>query len=216
MAATLGPPAAPACPVPQRRHPTRQRSDGAASGGGIRSCGTWYAAMDLPGESGSGARPCAGRRLRRKDAMAKYGPPAPNGNRGARFARAAPDAPPRRDARDTGFAGAGTGHLADGDSEHGGDPLWRAAGDPLRSRHWRRSPAGCLNHRGSGPAYINLAVVGLNSETGQATLAISGNRVCAASCPTVHLTLLALDDNATQRLGLLHRRQSRSNRRTDF
>ena len=50
--------------------------------------------------------------------------------------------------------------------------------------------------------YINLAVVGLNSETGQATLAISGNRVCAASCPTVHLTLLALDDNATQRRGL--------------
>jgi hypothetical protein len=50
--------------------------------------------------------------------------------------------------------------------------------------------------------YINLAVVSLDPATGQATLAISGNRVCAPPCPTVQLTLLALDDNAALRRGL--------------
>jgi hypothetical protein len=51
-------------------------------------------------------------------------------------------------------------------------------------------------------SYVNLAVVGLDPVTSEAILAISGNRVCAATCPTVSLTLLALDDNAAQRRGL--------------
>jgi hypothetical protein len=51
-------------------------------------------------------------------------------------------------------------------------------------------------------SYVNIAVVGLDAVTGQATLAVSGNRVCTSACPRVALTLLALDDNATQRRGL--------------
>jgi hypothetical protein len=55
---------------------------------------------------------------------------------------------------------------------------------------------------GADQSYVNIAVVGLDPVTGQATLAVSGNRVCAATCPTVTLTLLAVDDNAAQRRGL--------------
>jgi hypothetical protein len=55
---------------------------------------------------------------------------------------------------------------------------------------------------GADQSYVNIAVVGLDTATGQATLAVSGNRVCAATCPTVALTLLSLDDNAAQRRGL--------------
>jgi hypothetical protein len=51
-------------------------------------------------------------------------------------------------------------------------------------------------------SYTNIAVVNLDPVTGLATLAVSGNRVCPATCPTVVLTLLALDENATQRRGL--------------
>ena len=50
--------------------------------------------------------------------------------------------------------------------------------------------------------YVNIAVVGLDPATAQATLAVSGNRVCTAPCDPVELTLLALDDNAAQRRGL--------------
>src|SRR5690349_15812297 len=51
-------------------------------------------------------------------------------------------------------------------------------------------------------SYVNIAVVNLDPATGLATLAVSGNRVCPATCPTVTLTLLALDENAAQRRGL--------------
>ena len=51
-------------------------------------------------------------------------------------------------------------------------------------------------------SYANIAIVGLDPATGQATLAVSGNRVCETICPTIELTLLALDDNAAQRRGL--------------
>lgn len=50
--------------------------------------------------------------------------------------------------------------------------------------------------------YVNIAVVGLDPASGQATFAISGNRTCPETCSTIDLTLLALDDNAAQRRGL--------------
>lgn len=55
-----------------------------------------------------------------------------------------------------------------------------------------------LNHGN----YVNIAVVNLDPATGEATFAVSGNRTCPGVCPTVELTLLALDDNAAQRRGL--------------
>ncbi len=51
-------------------------------------------------------------------------------------------------------------------------------------------------------SYVNIVVVHVDPVEGLATLAVSGNRVCSAVCPTVVLTLLALDDNAAQRRGL--------------
>jgi hypothetical protein len=55
---------------------------------------------------------------------------------------------------------------------------------------------------GSDRNYVNIAVVSLDPASGEATFAVSGNRTCLAICPTVELTLLALDDNAAQRRGL--------------
>lgn len=49
---------------------------------------------------------------------------------------------------------------------------------------------------------INVAVVSLDPVDGQATLAVSGNRDCAATRATVTLTFPALDDNAARRRGL--------------
>ena len=51
-------------------------------------------------------------------------------------------------------------------------------------------------------AYVNLGVVDLDESTGQMTLAVSGNRVCAATCPALTLTFVSLDDDADQRRGL--------------
>jgi len=50
--------------------------------------------------------------------------------------------------------------------------------------------------------YVNLGVVDLDESTGQMTLAVSGNRVCAATCPALTLTFVSLDDDADQRRGL--------------
>jgi hypothetical protein len=50
--------------------------------------------------------------------------------------------------------------------------------------------------------YVNLGVIDLNESTGQVTLAVSGNRVCAAACPALTLTFVSLDDDADQRRGL--------------
>jgi hypothetical protein len=50
--------------------------------------------------------------------------------------------------------------------------------------------------------YVNLGLVDLNADTGQITLAVSGNRVCETACPSLALTFLALDDDADQRRGL--------------
>lgn len=51
-------------------------------------------------------------------------------------------------------------------------------------------------------SFVNIAVVALDPVMGVATLAVSGNRVCSAACPTVTLTMFSLDDNAAQRRGL--------------
>jgi hypothetical protein len=50
--------------------------------------------------------------------------------------------------------------------------------------------------------YLNIAAIDLDEATGSITLAVSGNRVCSQTCPTVRLTFLALDDDATRRRGL--------------
>ena len=50
--------------------------------------------------------------------------------------------------------------------------------------------------------YINLGLVDLDEGSGQITIAVSGNRNCAGTCPTLTLTLTALDDAVEQRRGL--------------
>jgi hypothetical protein len=50
--------------------------------------------------------------------------------------------------------------------------------------------------------YFNLGIVDLDADTGQITLAVSGNRNCAEACPALDLTFAALDDDADQRRGL--------------
>ncbi|MCA9880977.1 MAG: hypothetical protein KC442_24430, partial [Thermomicrobiales bacterium] len=55
---------------------------------------------------------------------------------------------------------------------------------------------------GNDRNYVNIAVVNLDPASGQATFAISGNRICTNDCLNVEITLIALDDNAAQRRGL--------------
>lgn len=50
--------------------------------------------------------------------------------------------------------------------------------------------------------YINLGLVTLDEDTGQITLAVSGNRNCGDACPALALTFMSLDDDADQRRGL--------------
>ena len=50
--------------------------------------------------------------------------------------------------------------------------------------------------------YINLGLVDLDEGSGQITIAVSGNRNCAGTCPTLTMTLTALDDAVEQRRGL--------------
>jgi hypothetical protein len=50
--------------------------------------------------------------------------------------------------------------------------------------------------------YFNLGMVDFDEETGQITVAVSGNRNCAEACPTLALTFVALDDDADQRRGI--------------
>src|SRR5215216_6519548 len=50
--------------------------------------------------------------------------------------------------------------------------------------------------------YINLGLVDLDPSTGLVTIAVSGNRACPTTCPTLALTFTALDDDADQRRGL--------------
>lgn len=50
--------------------------------------------------------------------------------------------------------------------------------------------------------YFNVGIVKLDDITGEATLAISGNRHCGDACPTLEIIFLALDDDAAQRRGL--------------
>ena len=50
--------------------------------------------------------------------------------------------------------------------------------------------------------YVNLGLVDLDEATGQITLAISGNRNCATTCPSLALTFASLDEDADQRRGL--------------
>jgi hypothetical protein len=50
--------------------------------------------------------------------------------------------------------------------------------------------------------YVNIGIVDLDEAKGLATLAVSGNRNCSADCPSLNLTLTALDNDADQRRGL--------------
>ena len=50
--------------------------------------------------------------------------------------------------------------------------------------------------------YVNLGLVDLDEGSGLITIAVSGNRHCAGTCPTLALTLTALDDAVEQRRGL--------------
>ena len=50
--------------------------------------------------------------------------------------------------------------------------------------------------------YVNIAIVNLDPQTGEMTLAVSGNRYCETPCSAVSITLYALDDNPAQRRGL--------------
>lgn len=63
-------------------------------------------------------------------------------------------------------------------------------------------PAGVVGIEGPDAHYYNIAVVSITESTGTATLAVSGNRLCSSDCPTLTITLFALDDNAAQRRGL--------------
>ena len=54
----------------------------------------------------------------------------------------------------------------------------------------------------AGAPYINLGLVDLDEETAQITIAVSGNRNCGESCPTLTMTFIALDNDADQRRGL--------------
>jgi hypothetical protein len=48
---------------------------------------------------------------------------------------------------------------------------------------------------------FTLAIVNLDPMTSEATLAVSGNRICTTNCPQFDVTFFALDDNATERRG---------------
>ena len=50
--------------------------------------------------------------------------------------------------------------------------------------------------------YVNLGLVDLNEGSGLITIAVSGNRHCAGTCPALALTLTALDMDVEQRRGL--------------
>ena len=50
--------------------------------------------------------------------------------------------------------------------------------------------------------YVNLGLVDLDEGSGLITIAVSGNRNCAGTCPTLTVTLTALDDAVEQRRGL--------------
>jgi hypothetical protein len=50
--------------------------------------------------------------------------------------------------------------------------------------------------------YANISIVDLDETTDQATLVVSGNRTCAATCSSIALTLASLDDDADERQGL--------------
>lgn len=50
--------------------------------------------------------------------------------------------------------------------------------------------------------YFNFGLVNLDESTGDVTIAVSGNRNCAAACPRLDLILAALDDDADTRRGL--------------
>ena len=50
--------------------------------------------------------------------------------------------------------------------------------------------------------YINFGLVALDVGSGQITIAVSGNRNCARTCPTLALTLTALDVGVEQRRGV--------------
>jgi hypothetical protein len=50
--------------------------------------------------------------------------------------------------------------------------------------------------------YVNIGVVDLDEAKGLATLAVSGNRNCGSDCPSLSLTLTALDNDADERRGL--------------
>ena len=54
----------------------------------------------------------------------------------------------------------------------------------------------------SKESYFNLAVVAIDERDEAVTLALSGNRICPGVCPTVRVTLFALEDDLSLRRGV--------------
>jgi len=50
--------------------------------------------------------------------------------------------------------------------------------------------------------YLNIAPLDIDEATGALTLAVSGNRTCTGACPSVRLTFLSLDNDASRRRGI--------------
>jgi hypothetical protein len=50
--------------------------------------------------------------------------------------------------------------------------------------------------------YFNIGLIDLDEATGQLTLAVSGNRTCATTCPKLDVNLVSLDNDADARRGL--------------
>ncbi len=76
-----------------------------------------------------------------------------------------------------------------------GDVLGRAP-DPVYDLLTGRQVTGAEAAAAAADAvYVNLGLVDLDEGSGLITIAVSGNRHCAGTCPTLALTLTALDDD---------------------
>jgi hypothetical protein len=83
-----------------------------------------------------------------------------------------------------------------------GDVLGRT-GDPVYDLVTGRQVSGAEVAAAEADAiYINISLVDLNEGSGLITIAVSGNRNCAGTCPALTVTLTALDVDVEQRRGL--------------
>jgi hypothetical protein len=81
------------------------------------------------------------------------------------------------------------------------DMLGRAP-DPVYDLLTGRQITGADAAAAENAIYVNLGLIALNEGSGLVTIAVSGNRNCAGACPTLTLTLSALDAAVEQRRGL--------------